>query len=640
VYPRKKISIWIRRVNMDRDSNLLMDDVSSERFAMAGFFWMIAAAVVVTLLSLSSSSGAEARLGNEHGRLAASWWPADESASYNETTIVVVPNQFIVRFSSDSDELLDYDTVEQRAALVARLLQARILYVYHHTFSGVALQAHSDDSNHSSSSSSSSTTATRSGTTTIPLKLSRVQEILSQAAAASSSSSSSRRSKGLFYAIEEVRLQTSMFLHRVLCDDSGGGGDDGALTIDLFVGQNHRFALDVIPPESDLQWTNQFQVMTANNTIIPIGLDRIDQVTAQPLDGQYRHVYNGTGVTVYVIDSGLRTTHVEFEGRATCGYDYYYEPNVTRFDRRCADDYEHGTHVAGTIGGRRAGVAKQVSLVSVKVLDATGGGTDAAVLAGMDYVLGQVKSRPGSGRAVVNMSLGRIYALRYNLSVRRLIRHGIVVVAAAGNLGRNACLGSPGSARPAITVGSFEYSDVFASDLLSSFSNHGRCIDINAYVTRPTSCWGSSRPAISFSHTRHLSLSLSLFVQTRTSHIQCWHSRRHGVHGTERHEHGGAARGGRRGALLGKASLVDAPSSPQCTRERRSYWSIALALQPANAQSALVHWQHLSVSSPGLPTSADFSYVGVKMHVNLCAHCVAIPGIPLDSHACARTTST
>jgi subtilisin family serine protease len=233
-----------------------------------------------------------------------------------------------------------------------------------------------------------------------------------------------------------------------------------------------------------MQLTNPFVAMTANNTVMPLGLDRIDQVAARPLDGQYNHVYNGTGVTVYVIDSGLRTSHVEFEGRASCGFDYY-ERNVSS-ERRCVDEYEHGTHVAGTIGGRRAGVAKQVQLVSVKVLDDTGGGTDAAVLAGMDYVLGIVKSRPGSGRAIVNMSLGRIFALRYNLAVRRLVRNGIVVVAAAGNLGRNACLGSPGSARPAITVGSFEYSDVFASDLLSSFSNHGRCIDINAYVTKTT----------------------------------------------------------------------------------------------------------------------------------------------------------
>jgi subtilisin family serine protease len=231
--------------------------------------------------------------------------------------------------------------------------------------------------------------------------------------------------------------------------------------------------------------------MTPNNTVIPIGLDRIDQVAPQPLDGKYRHVYNGTGVTVFVIDTGIRTSHSEFQGRASCGFDYFQRDENN--PQRCNDDdfiYGHGTHVAGTVGGRRAGVAKQVQLVAVKVFSGSESGSYAAIEAGMDYVLGQVKNRRVQGRAVVNMSLGGRVRLRTNLAVRRLVRHGIVVVVSAGNGCTNACWLSPGSARPvspasalpALTVGSSEYSDVLASDVLSSFSNYGRCIDIIAYV--------------------------------------------------------------------------------------------------------------------------------------------------------------
>jgi hypothetical protein len=172
--------------------------VYQERFTMAA---RVMAAVVVVVVALVSLSGAEARLSVSS---LSSSWVASSQEHLNETT--VVPNQFIVRFSSDS-ELLDYDTVEQRAALVARLLGARILHVYHYTFSGVALEA-----NHNSSSSGSSTTTTnttttttttRSSTTTIPtLTLTRAQEILSRAAA----TSSSRHSSSLFLAIEEVRV--------------------------------------------------------------------------------------------------------------------------------------------------------------------------------------------------------------------------------------------------------------------------------------------------------------------------------------------------------------------------------------------------------------------------------------------------
>jgi Subtilase family len=344
-----------------------------------------------------------------------------------------------------------------------------------------------------------------------------------------------------------------------------------------------------------MQSTNQTETMSPNNTVIPIGIDRIDQVAPRPLDGQYRHVYNGTGVTVYVIDTGIRTSHSEFEGRASCGFDYFQSDENS--PQRCNDDdliYGHGTHVAGTVGGRRAGVAKQVQLVAVKVFTGSGSGSFASVEAGMDYVLGQVKNRRVRGRAVVNMSLGGGFRLRTNLAVRRLVRHGIVVVVSAGNAASNACLlspgpsrpVSPGSALPALTVASSEYSDVLGSDVLSDFSNYGRCIDIIAYVQMTLCCrkvvWSNQ-----FSH--FWGRIIRLLTQTGPSHCQCQQRGRYFVSNIEWHEHGGSARGGYRGALPGNASHLVSATSPQravagCTggpsRESR-----------ANPESTLVHWK-------------------------------------------------
>jgi serine protease len=124
---------------------------------------------------------------------------------------------------------------------------------------------------------------------------------------------------------------------------------------------------------------------------VPSGLDRIDQFST-PLDGAYTYDWDGSGVTVFILDYGIRTTHVEFEGRATCGFDFFNQ-NVTSPDR-CRDVYSHGTHVAGIVAGRTDGVAKNVNVVAVKVMDDSGDGSDSSVLAGMDYVLQQKKSIP------------------------------------------------------------------------------------------------------------------------------------------------------------------------------------------------------------------------------------------------------
>lgn len=207
------------------------------------------------------------------------------------------------------------------------------------------------------------------------------------------------------------------------------------------------------------------------------GIDRIDQ-RSLPLDTKYNYDYTGTGIDVYVIDTGIRLDHVEFGGRAVFGYD--------AFGGTGADGNGHGTHVAGTIGGITYGVAKNVKLWAVRVLDNNGSGTTAGVIAGIDWVTSHHTTNP----AVSNMSLGGGISTSLDDAVKRSIADGITYVVAAGNSSALACDYSPARVPEAITVGSTTNTDVF-----SSFSNYGSCVDILAPGSNITSAWHTSTTA-------------------------------------------------------------------------------------------------------------------------------------------------
>ncbi|KAI8805451.1 peptidase S8/S53 domain-containing protein [Cladochytrium replicatum] len=180
----------------------------------------------------------------------------------------------------------------------------------------------------------------------------------------------------------------------------------------------------------------------------------------------------GEGVTVFVVDDGMRIDHVEFEGRASNGDDF------TGTNPKFANSGEHGTHVAGTVGSKTFGVAKKVKLVNVRVLPGTGG----SVIAGLDFVLKQVAQKNLAMKAVINMSLSTPSFPPLDEAIRRVTDAGIAVAVAAGNQNQDACLRSPARAPEALTVAAADENDGEAG-----FSNFGSCTDIFGPGTQITS---------------------------------------------------------------------------------------------------------------------------------------------------------
>ncbi|WP_406078800.1 S8 family peptidase [[Kitasatospora] papulosa] len=238
-----------------------------------------------------------------------------------------------------------------------------------------------------------------------------------------------------------------------------------------------RLAAD--PAVSKVVQNKKFHIDATQDNPPSWGLDRIDQAETAG-DGAYTYPDAAGGdVTAYVIDTGVRVTHKDFEGRATSGFD------AVDNDEDADDGNGHGTHVAGTIAGAAHGVAKKAKIVAVRVLDDAGSGTTEQVVAGIDWVTANHE-----GPSVANMSLGGGADPALDAAVEKAIASGVTFAVAAGNESSDAGEGSPSRVPEAITVASST-----EDDEQSSFSNFGSVVDIYAPGSDITSAWKDSDDA-------------------------------------------------------------------------------------------------------------------------------------------------
>jgi len=203
------------------------------------------------------------------------------------------------------------------------------------------------------------------------------------------------------------------------------------------------------------------------------------------LDAQY--VYGadaGRGVDAYIVDTGIFTEHEDFEGRASWGTDTVDNPSPK------TDGNGHGTHVAGTVMSKSWGLAKNANAIAVKVLGASGSGTNAGVIAGVDWVAAHHSGKKNGKTSVANMSLGGGYSAALNAAVDGAVESGVAFAVAAGNENQDACNVSPASASKPLTVGA-----TTNKDGRSYFSNYGKCVHVFAPGSDITSTWIGSKTA-------------------------------------------------------------------------------------------------------------------------------------------------
>ena len=235
------------------------------------------------------------------------------------------------------------------------------------------------------------------------------------------------------------------------------------------------------------------------------GLDRIDQ-RPLPLNRTFGYSANGSGVHAYILDTGIRATHVDFGGRVKRGY------TAINDGRGASDCNGHGTHTAGTVGSATYGVAKNVRLHSVRVLNCAGSGTTSGVIAGVDWVTAN-RILP----AVANMSLSSSASPALDDAVKRSIAAGVTYSIAAGNSSANACNTSPARVPEALTVGA-----TTSGDGRASYSNYGTCVDVFAPGDGITSTYNRSDTATTtMSGTSmaapHVAGVAALYLQTHTA---------------------------------------------------------------------------------------------------------------------------
>ncbi len=288
---------------------------------------------------------------------------------------------------------------------------------------------------------------------------------------------------GRYIVVMEGRASSADARAAVQQAKAKGASDvDRFTTIEGFSAELTDSAVAALRDDADVAYIEADQRVAIDTTQSPAtwGLDRIDQRNL-PLNNAYTYTPTGSGVTAYIIDTGVLGSHNEFGGRVASGF------TAINDGRGTTDCNGHGTHVAGTVGGTTYGVAKQVTIRPVRVLDCTGNGTTSGVIAGVDWV---TSNHSAGSPAVANMSLGGGVSSALDTAVNNSIADGVTYAVAAGNESTNACNGSPSRVGAALTVGS-----TTNTDARSSFSNFGSCLDIFAPGSSITSAWYTSNSA-------------------------------------------------------------------------------------------------------------------------------------------------
>jgi len=247
--------------------------------------------------------------------------------------------------------------------------------------------------------------------------------------------------------------------------------------------------LEIVRSNPHVRYVEVDQIMRAS-CVPPVrvnswGLTRVAEKARVALDGFFTYADSaGAGSTVYVVDTGIYVANNDFGGRATFGFKAETGWSST-------DANGHGTHVASTCVGLAYGIARKATAVAVKVLGDDGSGTNAGVIAGVDWAASR-----GTPQSVINMSLGGGASSALDAAVNNAVARNVVVAVAAGNDNSNACLVSPARATAVLTVGSTQGGTSSSPDLRSSFSNYGTCVDLFAPGTSITAAWIGSTSAI------------------------------------------------------------------------------------------------------------------------------------------------
>lgn len=243
-----------------------------------------------------------------------------------------------------------------------------------------------------------------------------------------------------------------------------------------FVGEFSQEVIDRISNNPLVEKiTKDYSIQALDDIVVqedaPAHLVRLSQEgpveEEESMDYNYSENYQGNGVTIYVIDTGVYVENPEFEGRAHLG------PNFSS-DLRNIDYIGHGTHVAGVLGSRTYGVAKEVTIHSIKVLDRYGQGSLSSVIAGLEYAVMHQEEIGTPG--IANLSLGAAKSSVLDSAIKAAYDAGLLVVVAAGNNNMNACQTSPAGSIYALTVGAIDDK----TDEIAHFSNWGSCVDIFA----------------------------------------------------------------------------------------------------------------------------------------------------------------